>query len=291
MESLNTLHNSAAPLESCLLVDYRLSSRTEIKERISSTNLYSKVYEPNSLKTCLDMVRRQRVETCIFGPSVKSDVIQDFIDTAQMSEDSSKCAFVVFRSKERKEAIRGAHAVVDFPCQQPSFNAGLVRALVSANGGVLPVSQRIDLSTGKPVSVKESLLKLEYPAQTPWGANETFTSSDIWPRALIDVVMKQVPNLYDHLLRVHPFNLKFRTDGTPSDFTISVIREVIEDTFPDCDDVPSMDRFKNVLEPLLYRWVERGTLEGRAAANFVLQRDIRRCLHTAPASRGNSSAG
>jgi hypothetical protein len=290
MEKLTTPQNSLAPLESCLLVDYRLSSRTEIKDRISSTQLYGAVHEPNSLKACLDMVRRQRVETCVFGPSVKSDVIQDFIDTAQMSEGSVKCAFVVFRAKDKQEEIRGAHSVVDFPCQQANFNAGLVRALVSANGGVLPVSQRIDVDTGRPVSVKERLLKLEYPAQVPWGGSDAGTTSDIWPRALIDVVMKQVPNLYDHLLRVHPFNLKFRTDGTPSEFTIGVIRDVIEDTFPNCDDVPSMARFKDVLEPLLYRWVERGTLEGRAAANFVLQRDIRRCLHSMPSGRAGAEA-
>jgi hypothetical protein len=276
--SILVKESTSAPLGSCLLVDYRLSSRSRLKEHISTTELFEEIHEPGSLAIGLEMVSKRRVETCIFGPSVKPERIQEFIEHSRMSGESSTCAFLVFQSRERREDVVGAHAVLEFPCSQPLFNVGMVKALAGANGGTLPPPRRTDPLTGKPISLKERLAKLEYPGQEKKVAEAEKVEVKPWPPELVHAVSVQLPVLYDNLLQVHPFNLKFRMDGSPSEFTLNAIANVIELSFAELHKVPEIERFLSALEPLLYRWVKRGTLQGRAAADFVLRRELRDCL-------------
>jgi hypothetical protein len=282
--SILVKESNVAPLGSCLIVDYRLSSRTRLKEHISSTQLFEQIHEPGSLAIGLEMVTKRRVETCIFGPSVKPERIQEFIVNSQMSGESTKCAFLVFQSRDRREEVSGAHAVMEFPCSQPHFNVGIVKALATANGGSLPASRRTDPFTGKPISLKERLSRLEYPGQEKKRTETEQVEIKPWPPQLVQAVSQHTSTLYDNLLAVHPFNLKFRMDGNPSEFTVNSIRNVIDNSFEEIAGEAEMERFKQALEPVLWRWVKRGTMQGRAAADFVLRRELRDLLQAGASS-------
>jgi hypothetical protein len=266
------------PLESCLLIEYRLSSKAKLKDHVNATQLFEQVHEPGSLATGIEMIISNRVETCIFGPSLKPEKIAEFITSSQNIRTSSQCAFMVFQASTRQASIPGAHAVLEFPCSQPHFNVGIVTALVGANGGTLPASRRTDPKTKRPISLKERLSWLEYPGQPGKAEESSATPQAVWPKSLLAAVTKNLPLLYNSLLDVHPFNLKFRSDGTPTEFTVNIIRNVIAGSFRNTEGVQSMTRFKEALEVLLYRWVQRGTAQGRAEADFILRREIRDCL-------------
>lgn len=278
---------TSVPLESCLLVDYRLSSRTRLKEYIHSTQLFETVHEPGSLTIGLEMVASQQIETCIFGPSVKPEKINEFILNTQISGLSTKCAFLAFQSRERGGTVFGAHAVLEFPCPQPNFNIGIVKALAGANGGKIPESKRTNPITGKPISLKASLAQLEFPGherKVPIAA-ERVTEGPLppaqpWSGELIKVVVQNIPELFDKLGQIQPFNLKFRSNGTPTEFTSNILRDVIETTFNNMISIPDIEPFKEALQTLLLGWVKRGTTQGRAAADFVLRRELRDCLES-----------
>jgi hypothetical protein len=281
MNIINTTDLVSAPLESCLLVDYRLSSRTRLREFIHSTQIFKRVHEPGSLTLGLEMVSDLRVETCIFGPSVRAEKIQDFIINTKASPGSKDCAFLVFQPRERREDVSGAHAVVEFPCMQPNFNVGIVRALAEANGGTLPESRRVNPVTGKPISLKATLARLDFSGRerqqgSMEGSGEG--AQPQWTRQLIEAVVRCSHTLYGALLDVKPFNLRFRSDGEPSEFTVNTVRNIIDQTFVEFVDVPDMELFKEALQPLLFQWAKRATLQGRAAADFVLKRELLHCL-------------
>jgi len=281
MNSIGTNDTATAPLDSCLLVDYRLCSRTRIRDFIRSTQLFDKVHEPGSLIRGLEMVSALRIETCVFGPSVKTEKIQEFIANTKLSEWSKDCAFVVFQSRDGREDVSGAHVVIESPCAQPTFNAGLVKALVEANGGSVPVSQRVDPTTGRPVSLKAALemLELSENENTETGrANAQEGTTQHWTRQLVETVVRCCPKLHAGLLQLLPFSLNFRSNGEPSDCTVNAVRDLIHHTFAGVDDVPDLERFKGFLEPMLFQWIKRSTLQGRAAADFVLKRELRNCL-------------
>jgi len=229
----------------------------------------------------LEMVSDLRVETCIFGPSVRSEKIQDFIINTKASPGSKDCAFLVFQSRERREDVSGAHAVVEFPCMQPNFNVGIVKALVEANGGSLPEGRRVDPMTGKPISLKATLARLDFSGHEPRQSVMTDAREEArpqWTRQLIETVVRCSHKLYGALLEVKPYNLKFKFGGEPSEFTVNVVRDIIEQTFAGVRDVPDLERFKDVLQQLLLQWAKRASLQGRAAADFVFKRELRNCL-------------
>jgi hypothetical protein len=241
----------------------------------------------------LEMVTNQQVETCIFGPSVKPEKIQEFITNAHLFGKSTQCAFLVFQQRDRREDVAGAHAILEFPCTRPLFNAGIVKALAEANGGSLPVSRRNDPTTGQPILLKEQLRKLDFPGHPAKVSKETDKShipTKPWSRELIQVAVERYPRLYTHLVELHPFNLKFRADGSPSEFTSGKIQEVIADTFAETDDIADMPRFKGTLEKLLQNWLKRGSSQGRATADFLLKKELRQCLSANGQTRGDQNS-
>jgi hypothetical protein len=278
--SLNS-NTLPAPLGSCLVVDYRLSSRTLLMEYLSRTELFETVHEPGSLALGLEMISKHEVDTCIFGPSVKSEKIQEFITTTRAIGKSAQCSFLVFQQRDRREEVEGAHAILGFPCSQPVFNSGILKALTGANGGTLPISRRTDPENGEPIALKERLLKLDFPGHPSKAAQKALKSQpplEPWSRQLIETVVARYALLSKQLTELNPFNLKFRSDGAPTEFTSTAIQRVIDETFSDVGDIEDMPRFQESFAKLLENWIRRGTSQGRAAADYELKKELRDCL-------------
>jgi hypothetical protein len=256
------------------LVDYRLSSRTLIREQVSTTNIFGEVYEEGAMSVGLDLVRARKVEACIFGPSVKPEKIQEFILATQRSTGSAQCAFLVFQPKDRQESIPGAHSVMNFPASQPYFNVGLVQALAGAHGGTVPSIKKRDPHSGEVVSLRDRLAQLDFPGKQPKAEQRGEFGGEPWPQGVPEEAVKNFPTLCDRLLEVEPYYLKFKIDGTPSDFTKNAIREVIEEVFPHAEASAAMRDFKLILERHLYSWIKSATLHGRVAASAALRRAI-----------------
>ena len=270
----HTAKVSCAPLDVCLLVDYRLSSRTLIKEQVSTTKIFGEVYEEGAMSVGLELVNTRKVEACLFGPSVKPEKIQDFIEATKSSSYSPQCAFMVFQPKDRQQLVPAAHSVVDFPASQPYFNAGLVQALSGAHGGSIPELSKRDPQTGEVVSLRDNLARLDFPGKEPKAEQGAEAKRETWPREVLEEAIKRFPILCDRLSEVEPYYLKFKIDGSPSDFTRNAIKEIVDEVFTQIEAVPAMYDFKQVLEQYLFSWIKCATLHGRAIASAALRRDI-----------------
>jgi hypothetical protein len=274
-------HNIAVtPLEACLLVDYRLGSRTKLKEYIAATQIFALIYEPGSLGLSLPMIAAQHVDTCIFGPSIKAERIKEFILSTQLRGESKLCAFIAFRAKGNRDDISNAHVVLDFPQNQQHFNVGLVRAITASNNGTIPNIERIDPVSGKLLSLSERLSSLDFPPCSSIETSHISTKVKATQlnQPLIEVIATNSAGLFQQLLKLNPLALKFRSDGTPSDYTVQAIRGAIYNSFTTQNETAGIEQFKEILEGLLYQWVKRSATQGRAVADFVLRRELRGLL-------------
>jgi hypothetical protein len=268
----------AQPLGTCMLIEYRLSLRSRLHNCINSTELFENVEEPGTLQTCLALIAKQGIDTCIFGPSVRTDKIREFMKQVSESVKSTECAFLVTRTYSPTETIDGIHSIIDFPCSQREFNAGVVSALTKSHGGQLPPAKRYDPTTGKPISLKDSITNLEYPKDQSVDIVIQDSRPSLWPRETFDMVLRKSSTLKAKLADVQPFNLRFRTDGSPTEFTSEFVLNLIASVFPDSDGIPGMSKFKLVLEELIYKWAQVGTQRGRRTADTCLKREIINCF-------------
>jgi hypothetical protein len=266
------------PLGTCILIDYRISSRFRLKNFISSTELFEQVEEPGSLHACLAMLAKQPVDTCVFGPSVRADKIREFMRRVTEANSATECAFIQTRSYSAEESIDGLHSVVDFPCSQTDFNVGVVSALSRAHGGNLPEGKRYDPSSGRPVPLKDHLAGLEFPDGQTADIVIRESRPSMWPRETFDCVLRNSQSLREKLEQLQPFNLRFRSDGSPTEFTSEVVLGLIDAVFPNSDIVPGLSKFKGVLEELIYKWAQIGTELGRRTADRCLKREIINCF-------------
>jgi hypothetical protein len=266
------------PLGTCILIDYRISSRFRLRNFISSTALFEQVEEPGSLHACLAMLAKQPVDTCVFGPSVRADKIREFMRRVNEANATTECAFIQTRSYSAEESIDGLHSVVDFPCSQTDFNVGVVSALSRAHGGNLPEGKRYDPASGKAVPLKDHLAGLEFPDGQTADTVIRESRPSMWPRETFDCVLRNAQSLKDKLEQLQPFNLRFRSDGSPTEFTSEVVLGLIDSVFPNSDIVPGLSRFKGVLEELIYKWAQIGTELGRRTADRCLKREIINCF-------------
>jgi len=266
------------PMGTCLLVEYRLSARSRLERFISSTRLFENVEESASIHACLAAVLKSNVDVCVFGPSVKIDKIREFLDRLSDSNKARPCAVIATRWSSAADSIEGVHSVLDFPCSQGTFNAGVVQALTRANDGNLPEVCKTDPSTGKAISLKDSLNLLEFPDNQ--SADHVIRDSrpSIWPRETFEVVLKRSSQFKEKVADLQPFNLRFRSDGSPTEFTSEIILTLLNSVFPDSDEIPGMSKFKLVLEELLYKWAQIGAQLGRRTADTCLKREIINCF-------------
>jgi hypothetical protein len=198
--------------------------------------------------------------------------------TLSLTIKGSECAFIMAQSGEGRESVSGVHSVIEYPCSQSAFNQGVVGALTKAHGGTLPEAKRYDRVSGKPVSLRKSIEKLEFPSDKTATSVMQDTRSSLWPRETFDLVLRNSSALKLKLSDIQPFNLGFRTDGSPTEFTSRTVLEIIDSVFPNSDKVPGMSKFKLVLEELLYKWAQTGTRLGRNTANTCLRREIINCF-------------
>jgi hypothetical protein len=270
--------DNVAPLGLCILIDYRLSSKARLKNNLASTQLFETIEEPGSLHACLAILAKRPVDTFVFGPSVRSYKIHEFMDKLSQTANGGECAFIMARTADGSEPISGVHSVIEFPCAQSTFNQGIVKALTKSHGGKLPEAKRYHRITGKPVSLKDSIEKLEFPSEQTATAVIQDTRSSLWPRETFDLVLRNSSALRAKLSEIEPYNLGFRGDGSPTEFTSETVLKIIDSIFPNADAVPGMPKFKLVLEDLLYKWAQIGTKLGRKTADTCLRREIINCF-------------
>jgi hypothetical protein len=268
------------PLDACLLVDYRLGTRTTLKEYIIQTEVFGIIHDPGSLGFSLPMIASQHVDTCIFGPSVKAERIKEFILSTQLRGESKLCAFIAFRRGGNLDEISNAHVVLEFPKSQQHFNVSLVKAITAANNGAIPHIERIDPVTRQKISLSERLSRLDFPPCDSTGSDAVRQEFDgvKFTAPLIEAITGSATTLFQQLLKLNPLALKFTSDGSPSDYTVKAIRSAINNSFNKSNQIPGMREFSDVLEALLYEWAKRGALQGRAVADFVLRRELREML-------------
>jgi hypothetical protein len=276
--TLQPISTTGRPLGMCILVDYRISSRFRLRNFIAATQLFEQVEEPGSLHECLSIVAKQSVDTFVFGPSVRSDKIREFLRRVTDANTATECAFIQTRSYSAEESIDGLHSVVEFPCSQMDFNVGVVSALSRAHDGNLPEVKRHHPESGRPIPLKEHIAGLEFPdGQT---ADNVIRESrpSVWPRETFDCVLRNLQTLRERLEHLQPFNLRFRSDGSPTEFTSEVVLGLIDSVFPPSKTVPGLASFKGVLEELIYSWAQIGTELGRRTADRCLKREIINCF-------------
>ncbi len=266
------------PLGTCLLIEYRLSLRSRLHNCIASTDLFVNVEEPASMLISLAMIAKQRVDSCIFGPSVRWDKVREFMKQVSESAASTECAFLVTRSCLPGDSIDGVHIVIEFPCSQREFNAAIVGAITKAHGGKLPEAKRCDPQTGRPLLLKDLVSQLQYPGNQSVDVVIKDNRPSLWPRETFDAVLRKSSLLKAKLAELQPFNLCFRTDGSPTEFTSETVLNLIASVFPDADLVPGMPKFKVVLEELIYKWAQTGAQLGRRTADTCLKREIMNCF-------------
>jgi hypothetical protein len=266
------------PLGGCILIDYRPSSRTRLKGYLRGMQMFDLVHESGSLDSFVNVMTKRDIHACVFGPSIRTERILTYLKAARETGRDSGCAFVATKTQSRLDDIPGVHKLVSFPCSQMEFNVTMVRALMLAHGGCLPEAKRMHPVTGKPISLKASIEKLGYPDESSRTANGRAHRLSLWPRETFDLVSKKSSVLRDKLNELQPFHLKFRPDGTPTEFTSEKISLIIDSIFPEADLVPGMNKFKGVLEELLYKWAQIGSQLGRNTANTCLKREIINCF-------------
>jgi hypothetical protein len=274
----STSNEQLTPLGGCILVDYRLGSRSRLREYITKMQMFETVYELGSVHECLATLEQYDIHACVFGPSIRPERVQDFIRAAKENGREVACAFIVSKSRSHSYAIEGVHEVFDFSTSRPEFNVVMVRALIQAHGGQLPEAARTHPVTGQPIPLRDSIEKLEYPQDQDDGEARTSRRLSTWPRETFDLVSKNSGVLRQKLNELQPFHLKFRPDGTPTEFTSEKVACLIESIFPEAETVPGMAKFKCVLEELLYKWAQIGSQRGRRTANTCLKREIINCF-------------
>ncbi len=270
---------SYPPLNSCVLIDSRMSSRLELKSYIQSTNLFETLIEPDTLNHGIKTITEQQIHTCIFGPSVKSENIQGFLNDLKVADYKADCAFLSTYREGTKEEIEGIHMQVMFPCSRQTFNSGIIQALQNANGGTLPPTRRNNPLTGEPLYLKNTIEKLELD-----DSNNSFVYSTSNPRNIrlqqnsieteSNSFISQASELTKFLLEIEPQNLRFKADGSPSKMTTETIQALVFKLFANKKNENGVMDFKFNLEHLLYDWIQVATQHGRKIANARLKEGI-----------------
>lgn len=266
-------------LNSCVLIDSRMSSRIELKSYIVSTNLFENIIEPESINAGFKVIMSEEVDTCIFGPSVKSENVKGFLIDLQISDYKGDCAFLSTYRAGEKEEIENIHAQVEFPCSRQIFNAGIVQALQNANGGYLPPPKRKDPITGETILLKDALDKLDFGESVSIASKSQDDpnygeSISISSKVSIETFTQQASELAKVLDGLDPHNLMFRPNGTPSSVTSDTVKNLISKVFPSTKSGSDLTDFKCNLELLLYTWIQNATQSGRKVANSKLREGI-----------------
>lgn len=257
------------PLESCVLLDSRMSMRVKIRDLLKSTMLFERIMEPSSLEDALEIISAPEssidFDSCVFGPGISEQSIELFIRDFKKIKPDSYCSFVALRNEntlqedpqETIENIEGVHAQGTFPCSKHIFNELVVESLQKANNGSLEFSRRVNPMTGKPLILAVSVAKLG------------MQTNSVQDRTHQDV--SKAHSFVLKLRETEPFNFKFRVDGTPSATTKDFVTEVIEEVFVDDEHSEEITAFKIDLAQFFYAWIQDAQEHGKKEANRLLK--------------------
>lgn len=248
------------PLESCALLDSRISYRNNIREMIRSTELFEQLIEPRSLSHAFELISKQGFDSCIIGPSITAANINLFLKDISRNIENTICSFVVLRDKFSKDELIGVHSTAEFPCPKEKFNLAVVQGLKNSNGGTLNFSRRTNPDTGEPIVLLDSIKDLGINIESLEKSEQDNLLSAI---ALVEKLNHLEPNF-----------LMFRLDGTPSNKTKEEVREIIDSVYPSQDDNGLLEEFKINLEYFLYSWIKNSKEYGKKVANKNLRDNL-----------------
>jgi len=234
---------SFPPLNACLLIDSRMSSRKELKAYIDSTNLFENVVEPDSLTSGISIISKREIDTCVLGPSLKGDKVDGFFADLKASNYSGDCAFLLVTAEGGSE-ILDVHSKITFPCTRKTFNDGIIEALKKANRAGLVVSKRLDPLTGEPFSLKDIFEKLLASSNTESIASEAKLETLSSKGAGKSEIPSRISDLADALKSLELDSLGFETDGRPTMLTQERIRTLTDGLFTDDSRDPDILDFK-----------------------------------------------
>ncbi|HMO17809.1 MAG TPA: hypothetical protein PKA63_07335 [Oligoflexia bacterium] len=127
-------------LQRCLIVDSSFQSRKEIIKDIKATELYEEIIEGNSIAESLDRIKSNYFDACYAGTGISYSGATKFILDAKKDTMSEDCAFIALVKSTRtpdEKIFPEAHSVIILPCTKRYFFEESVKAIISANKGIV----------------------------------------------------------------------------------------------------------------------------------------------------------
>ena len=239
-----------APMNRCLVVESRFSSRKEIVKDLESTALFAEVVPATSAAEGKALLRSDNLDAGVFGPALSMETTFGLLQAARENNRDSHCTLIVIRyedSPQENELLNsGAHAVVRWPYTPGEFVDGVTGA-ISKNRGQESAQQTTAIAATRSESSSR-------PTAPAWVAR---TSGSL--RRLADGAAKG-EFLLDAL-------------GRPTRKTAAEIEHVLNTAFlgNEADDI---DRLKTELRGALRSWFEDLHYEGENSATTRLRQKL-----------------
>jgi hypothetical protein len=266
------------PLSTCLIIDFRLTSRERLKSLIESTNLFETIVFPDTSPAALEIFAKSSIDLCVFGPSVSIEKIRDLQEKVYRLAHTRDCGLMGFSSKTSYNLEETLHSALEYPCSQESLNLGIVSALARSHGGTLPIAKRYDEQTKDPILLRNCLERLRYPSGESVESVLRRNRSMMWPKELLEAVLGKWEVLQARLDTVNLGHLSMLLDSLPPEEAFASLRDVAQEVFPQAEHVRGMAAFRRVLEELIYAWANLSLRRSRETANASLKREVFNCF-------------
>jgi len=275
---VQTTTRPTAALDTCLLIDFRPSLRSRIKEMLEKANLFERVLLPDTSSAAQMMAATYGVNMCVFGPSLAADKIKSLAVSLRAHKSLDECAMLAVQQRRFVAGPETIHAYVDYPSQQESFNRAIVIALINAHGGTLPSSKRSDPKTNVAVSLRNALESLSYPSGDSLRALEQLHRPSNWSHDLVDAVIDRWSKFETTLANVEIGNVNRSLDTQIVDNNFAQLREAVGKIFPESEKIRGMIKFREVLDELVRAWGYVAVRRGKATASACLKREVFNCF-------------
>lgn len=254
-------------LNAVTVVDSRLGSRRELIKDLKATALFERVVEAKSLAHGLLTLHIEDVDSCMIGPSLRSDKALQFLESAKQIPTAEVCAFVVVRnegSNSEKEFERvGVHNIIRRPYTKEVFREKVVQSVIKANANSewAKIAQA-RLADGQTLGQTEQAVQDE-EGDLPNRLALTAVFRDTLPR-LKDIVVGHQDGQYGLLI-----------DGRPTPRTSAAIRELIEEIL-DSQELSPEERIymANYLDTAIRDWFVDVVLRSEGIATAKLRKKL-----------------
>jgi len=262
------------PFGICVVIDYRLSHRFRLRNFLVATNLFRTIEEPSTLHDCAVLLQRLPVDACIFGPTLKAERVSECIRKASNSTSTKRCTFIASRRHNKQETIEGIDSLIEFPCTQESLSRRIVQAIELVHRKSSAGSKSFSGERNRLSSLQQRVELSQIQNGAPFHTSVPVHGNYAWQRPALEIIAPRFSLFWRKLCEIQPFYLRFRSDASPTEFTAATVVGLIEDVFPNTDNIPAVADFKTALEQLLYVWIQLASQHDRHAANRRLMAEL-----------------